>query len=63
MRNDLYDPIRPCCLNCPNSFSLAEGEPYDDGTVTEYDRLVCMLKRRPVDEGACCDEHPDWRTE
>ncbi len=59
MRNDPYDPMRPCCLSCPNSFSLPADEPFDDDSVEGHDRLICMLKRRPVDEKGCCNEHPD----
>lgn len=55
--------LKPCCLNCLESFSLPEEEPYDDGSVTHYDRLICALKRRPVDEDGCCREHPDLREE
>lgn len=58
-----YDLTKSCCLNCPSSFSLAADDPYDDGSVTDYDRLVCMNKHKLVDEDACCDAHPDWRQE
>ncbi len=55
--------LKPDCLNCPMSFSLGAQEPFNDGSVEEYDRLVCALKRRIVEENACCNEHPDylWR--
>ena len=45
------------CLDCKNSFSLPAGEPFDDGTVCDYDRLVCMLTHELVSETDTCNEH------
>ena len=42
------------CLSCANSFSLPAGEPYDDGSVCEHDRLVCMVSHCIVSEENVC---------
>ncbi len=47
------------CLDCANSFSLPAGEAFDDGTVCDYDRLVCMRKRKAVADDFCCEAHTD----
>lgn len=47
----------PNCLNCANSFSLPAGEPFDDGTVCEEDRLVCALSHSVVSDSHSCSEH------
>lgn len=47
------------CLDCANSFSLPAGEAFDDGTVSDYDRLVCMRKRKAVADDFCCEAHTD----
>lgn len=31
------------CLNCGNSYSLPAGEKFDDGSVSDNDRLICMV--------------------
>lgn len=45
------------CLNCANSFSLPAGEPFDDGTVSDCDRLVCMPSHKIVLETHLCENH------
>ena len=45
------------CLNCGNSVSLPAQEAFDDGTVCDYDRLVCALSNKIVSENACCEDH------
>ena len=48
------------CLNCDYSHSLPAGEPFDDGSISECDRLVCMINAQNstiVSEDGCCDEH------
>ena len=45
------------CLSCANSFSLPAREPFDDGTVCEHDRLVCMLSRKVVADVDHCENH------
>lgn len=43
------------CLNCGNSVSLPAQEPFDDGTVCDYDRLVCTLSHETVAEDGYCE--------
>lgn len=43
------------CLDCGNSFSLPAGEAFDDGTVADQDRLVCMLSHQIVEDSDCCE--------
>ena len=43
------------CLNCGNSVSLPAQEPFDDGTVCDYDRLVCALSHETVAEDGHCE--------
>ena len=45
------------CLNCGNSVSLPAQEAFDDGTVCDYDRLVCALAHKIVSENAYCEDH------
>lgn len=33
------------CLVCDNSFSLPAGEPFDDGSISDKDRLVCKVEQ------------------
>lgn len=48
------------CLNCKHSFSLPAGEPFDDNTVADYDRLVCTNGTPKIvhEEGSC-----EWHTD
>ena len=48
--------LNKSCLFCQNSFSLPANEAFDDGTVSEYDRLVCVSKRRVVRDEDTCEE-------
>ena len=43
------------CLSCANSFSLHAGEPFDDGTISDEDCLICMISRGIVAENHICD--------
>lgn len=47
------------CLSCVNSFSLPAGEPYDDGSVCEHDRLVCSVAHSIVSEDHVCTQYHD----
>ena len=47
------------CLNCGHSFSLPAGEAFDDGTVVQYDRLVCVFDHKVVLEGGFCEKHTE----
>jgi len=42
MNYNVSDLDRENCLNCKQSFSLPAGETFDDGSITDYDRLVCV---------------------
>lgn len=49
------------CLNCKNSFSLPAGDPFDDGSVSEEDRLVCVKDKtaKIVQDDGYCDYHSE----
>ena len=47
------------CLFCQNSFTLPAGELYDDNSVAEYDRLVCMSQKKIVEENNFCNQHTE----
>lgn len=49
------------CLNCKNSFSLPAGDTFDDGSVSDVDRLVCVKDKtaKIVQDNGYCDFHSE----
>lgn len=51
------------CWNCNSSTSLPAGEPFDDGSVCDYDRLVCVHSKgapKVVAENENCQDHTSY---